>query len=406
MASPEKTLRLFIAVPIPDHAKQVIFHAVEEFHSMKYPEQAAGANAACAVDSDAGTVAGDDNNNSSGQNRKKLHKLNKINWVAPKNYHITLRFIGDVPISRVPLLIDAIRACIRPGVRDASGIRLRTSHVSCFPVNRKQPPRVLFAQVVEEQISDCMVKEDEKSLESSHKDKPSVASHKVHHASSFHMQAQSPQTRVWTLSSIKSAVDIAVDRFLDTTPSSSSSSSTSDSSAYIPHVTIARCNASGQGYNKHNSIACAFLSRYGKLADCVTARNAARAHAAGSAVDAADSTHFATATSTSATTANAIFATSNDNNDDNDNSIYNDYDDNEEKYPAKSLANDSAVKHVKDDNNEPKRDSRDVLSDWFPVTQIILFRSDLANENSQNDVSDYFGRSGSTYTPLSSFEFE
>lgn len=211
---PEETVRLFMAAPVPVDAREVIHDVVSEFYSMQYPEPTP-------QESESTTAAGDESDHNTYQDAikaaKKKKERFKINWVAIENFHITLRFIGNVSVSRIPELIDAIESQVRRGTRDPSCIRLQANGASSFPLNRLQPPRILYARIVEERV-------------------PSDSS-------------TSTDGSVWTLHSIKRAVDVAIDNFLDVP---------ADNSVFIPHITVGRCNAIGKS---HDPIARAFLDQ-------------------------------------------------------------------------------------------------------------------------------------------------
>jgi 2'-5' RNA ligase len=53
---------------------------------------------------------------------------NRVSWVPKANYHLTLKFFGDVPDPQVPALIDALKQ-----VNGAGPIRLRATGFETFP---------------------------------------------------------------------------------------------------------------------------------------------------------------------------------------------------------------------------------------------------------------------------------
>ena len=61
-----------------------------------------------------------------------------VKWVRPEQFHLTLRFIGNVAESEVPALVDALgRVCAR-----AERLTLKTSELGCFP--NRRVPRVIW----------------------------------------------------------------------------------------------------------------------------------------------------------------------------------------------------------------------------------------------------------------------
>jgi 2'-5' RNA ligase len=65
-------------------------------------------------------------------------------WTRPEQWHLTLKFLGNVDVARVGVLTDAVRAaCGR-----FSPMRLRAERVVCFPDLRK--PRVVWVGVCDE----------------------------------------------------------------------------------------------------------------------------------------------------------------------------------------------------------------------------------------------------------------
>jgi 2'-5' RNA ligase len=62
---------------------------------------------------------------------------NRTRWVKPENLHVTLKFIGEVPVEKG----DAIRATLRQ-VRSSQYLELRFRGLGFFPSERR--PRVLW----------------------------------------------------------------------------------------------------------------------------------------------------------------------------------------------------------------------------------------------------------------------
>jgi 2'-5' RNA ligase len=65
----------------------------------------------------------------------------RLAWVSPAQYHLTLRFLGDIP----PESIDAIATTLRRRVSELSPITLRLGGLGCFPA--EAAPRVLWVGV-------------------------------------------------------------------------------------------------------------------------------------------------------------------------------------------------------------------------------------------------------------------
>jgi RNA 2',3'-cyclic 3'-phosphodiesterase len=98
--------RLFIALPVPQAVKQEI-QLVQERFRRELPEGCAS-------------------------------------WTRPEQWHLTLRFLGNVDAARVGALTDAVgTACGR-----FAPLKLRAERVGCFPDLRK--PRVVWVGVRDE----------------------------------------------------------------------------------------------------------------------------------------------------------------------------------------------------------------------------------------------------------------
>lgn len=63
---------------------------------------------------------------------------NVVRWVKPDNIHLTLRFLGDTAVSKIPQLVTELDKL--DGVRQSFTLQL--NQLGCFP-NKKQP-RVLW----------------------------------------------------------------------------------------------------------------------------------------------------------------------------------------------------------------------------------------------------------------------
>jgi 2'-5' RNA ligase len=62
-------------------------------------------------------------------------------WVSPGSIHLTLKFLGNVPVSRV----DAIRQAIVRGCEGFSPFAVSLAHLGCFPNPRR--PRVIWVGI-------------------------------------------------------------------------------------------------------------------------------------------------------------------------------------------------------------------------------------------------------------------
>ncbi len=62
----------------------------------------------------------------------------QISWVKPSNIHLTIKFLGDVPLSK----IDSVRECVERAAKGLSEFDIEVSTTGCFPSARN--PRVLW----------------------------------------------------------------------------------------------------------------------------------------------------------------------------------------------------------------------------------------------------------------------
>jgi 2'-5' RNA ligase len=75
------------------------------------------------------------------QELQRLVSHDAVRWMKPEQFHLTLRFLGDVPVERVAALQEAVNAvCL-----GSSALRLRAQGVGFFPNARS--PRVIWAGV-------------------------------------------------------------------------------------------------------------------------------------------------------------------------------------------------------------------------------------------------------------------
>lgn len=101
--SPSGVLRIFIALPVPELVKQQILLAQEEL-------------------------------------RRALPKTG-ASWTRPEQWHLTLKFLGNVEPDRIAALTEAVRR-----VCDVvTPLKLRATHIGCFPDS--QHPRVVWVGV-------------------------------------------------------------------------------------------------------------------------------------------------------------------------------------------------------------------------------------------------------------------
>jgi 2'-5' RNA ligase len=106
MADTNEVYRLFIAVVLPEEVKAGIGQAQDEL--------------------------------------RRAVASAKIGWTRPDQFHVTLKFLGDVETQRVAALAEAVRgAC-----RGCGPMRLKAAGLGCFPNPRS--PRVVWAGVQDE----------------------------------------------------------------------------------------------------------------------------------------------------------------------------------------------------------------------------------------------------------------
>lgn len=103
MAASEKTIRAFVAIDLPDEVKAAL-HEVGTMLARSVPRRA-------------------------------------VRWVKPSLLHLTVRFLGDTVVSRLP----AIAAALDETAGQHPSLVLTLSELGCFP-NRKRP-RVIWAGV-------------------------------------------------------------------------------------------------------------------------------------------------------------------------------------------------------------------------------------------------------------------
>ncbi|MDO7907184.1 RNA 2',3'-cyclic phosphodiesterase [Paenibacillus sp. JX-17] len=64
--------------------------------------------------------------------------LNFAKWVDPEDYHITLQFLGDVPLERIPLLVEKLQEA----AKERDSFVLHLGETGFF--GRKEFPRILW----------------------------------------------------------------------------------------------------------------------------------------------------------------------------------------------------------------------------------------------------------------------
>ena len=101
-SSTEK-LRLFVAIPMPEAVRNEITGIQQELQRLVPPAA--------------------------------------VRWTKPEQFHLTFRFLGNVPLERVAALQEAVNAVCR----GSPALRLRAQGVGFFPNTRS--PRVIWAGV-------------------------------------------------------------------------------------------------------------------------------------------------------------------------------------------------------------------------------------------------------------------
>ena len=103
--NPNATVRLFVAIPVPKPVRDELIRATQEL--------------------------------------RRLDERNRVRWTPPKQFHLTLKFLGEVAVARV----EALKAGLSEVVTVNPGLNLRVCGLGVFP-NASQP-RVLWAAVHE-----------------------------------------------------------------------------------------------------------------------------------------------------------------------------------------------------------------------------------------------------------------
>jgi len=95
-----QSLRLFVAIPMPEAVRDEIIGVQQEM--------------------------------------QRLVAAAAVRWTKPEQFHLTLRFLGDVSVERVPALQEAVKAVCG----ESPALRLRAQGVGFFPNARA--PRVIW----------------------------------------------------------------------------------------------------------------------------------------------------------------------------------------------------------------------------------------------------------------------
>ena len=69
--------------------------------------------------------------------RTRLTDFGEVRWVEPKNLHVTLKFLGDIPLNDLPQLISAVTQC----TRQTHSFDLTFQGIGAFP-NSKSPKTI------------------------------------------------------------------------------------------------------------------------------------------------------------------------------------------------------------------------------------------------------------------------
>jgi 2'-5' RNA ligase len=101
--SSTEQLRLFVAIPMPETVRNEIIGAQQEM--------------------------------------QRLAARDAVRWTKPEQFHLTLRFLGDVPAERVAALQEAVNAVCA----GEPALRLRAQGVGFFPNVRS--PRIIWAGI-------------------------------------------------------------------------------------------------------------------------------------------------------------------------------------------------------------------------------------------------------------------
>ncbi len=82
-----------------------------------------------------------------------------VKWVSPENIHLTLKFLGETPPSRVQEITDSLKK----SAKKFSSFSLLVKGTGCFP-SEKKPPRVLWVRIEHNDYLNEFQKEIEMNL--------------------------------------------------------------------------------------------------------------------------------------------------------------------------------------------------------------------------------------------------
>ncbi|OCC15831.1 2'-5' RNA ligase [Dissulfuribacter thermophilus] len=99
-------IRLFVAIDIPDSIKEIVESHYREI-----------------------------------QCKFKEKRIRSVKWVDPRLWHITLKFLGEIPEQKLPMCQKIIEQCGQLH----NTLKLRLRHIGCFP--GLQRPRVVWAGI-------------------------------------------------------------------------------------------------------------------------------------------------------------------------------------------------------------------------------------------------------------------
>ncbi len=88
------------------------------------------------------------------------YKGEGVKWVRPNGIHLTLKFLGETPPSRIQEITNSLQKT----VKNFSSFYLSFQSTGCFPSGKK-PPRVLWIGVEPNDYLNKIQKELEKNLE-------------------------------------------------------------------------------------------------------------------------------------------------------------------------------------------------------------------------------------------------
>jgi 2'-5' RNA ligase len=69
----------------------------------------------------------------------------KASWPNPSNMHLTLKFLGDIPLSNVKSISDCINSAVLDFKKENENLRLSAEGIGIFPSVKK--PRILWAGI-------------------------------------------------------------------------------------------------------------------------------------------------------------------------------------------------------------------------------------------------------------------